>query len=133
MKFLVHSLPIYVKTWFYLSSLCKVIELKTYFLYKLLLPTLAYLIFDVLFCSLGEITLHDFKMLLDRSGSYRYFFKSMDPDFGSVREEVSLIFFIHILNLIQFSFVNIFYATFFEIFNFSWYDELITACFSFFN
>jgi len=38
--------------------------------------------------SLGEITLHDFKMLLDRSGSYRYFFKSVDPDFGSVREEI---------------------------------------------
>ncbi|XP_065056021.1 dixin-like isoform X1 [Rhopilema esculentum] len=39
--------------------------------------------------SLGEITLKDFKNLLDRGGSHRYYFKSMDPDFGSVREELS--------------------------------------------
>ena len=44
------------------------------------------------FISLGEITLKDFKNLLDRGGSHRYYFKSMDPDFGSVREEVSYLF-----------------------------------------
>ena len=38
---------------------------------------------------LGEITLRDFKTMLDRSGEYRYHFKALDPEFGTVKEEVS--------------------------------------------
>lgn len=37
---------------------------------------------------LGEITLHDFKGALDRPGQYRYHFKALDPEFGTVKEEV---------------------------------------------
>ena len=40
--------------------------------------------------SIGFLTLSDFKRLIKRPGKYRYFFKSMDKDFGCVREEVSL-------------------------------------------
>ena len=39
---------------------------------------------------LGEITLHDFKGAFDRSGQYRYHFKALDPEFGTVKEEVSI-------------------------------------------
>lgn len=38
---------------------------------------------------LGEITLHDFKGSLDRPGQYRYHFKALDPEFGTVKEEIS--------------------------------------------
>ena len=41
------------------------------------------------FCRLGEITLRDFKGMFDRQGNYRYHFKAMDPEFGTVKEEVS--------------------------------------------
>ncbi|XP_076836890.1 dixin-A isoform X2 [Brachyhypopomus gauderio] len=37
---------------------------------------------------LGEITLRDFKAAIDREGSYRYHFKALDPEFGTVKEEV---------------------------------------------
>nr|XP_014345377.1 PREDICTED: dixin [Latimeria chalumnae] len=37
---------------------------------------------------LGEVTLKDFKMAIDREGSYRYHFKALDPEFGTVKEEV---------------------------------------------
>ncbi|XP_060792142.1 dixin-A isoform X1 [Neoarius graeffei] len=37
---------------------------------------------------LGEITLRDFKVAIDREGSYRYHFKALDPEFGTVKEEV---------------------------------------------
>ncbi|TSL04253.1 putative ATP-dependent RNA helicase DDX10 [Bagarius yarrelli] len=37
---------------------------------------------------LGEITLQDFKVAIDREGSYRYHFKALDPEFGTVKEEV---------------------------------------------
>lgn len=43
--------------------------------------------FFVLF-RLGEITLHDFKGAFDRPGPYRYHFKALDPEFGTVKEEV---------------------------------------------
>lgn len=39
---------------------------------------------------LGEITLRDFKVAIDREGSYRYHFKALDPEFGTVKEEVCL-------------------------------------------
>ncbi|XP_064617461.1 dixin-like isoform X2 [Liolophura sinensis] len=38
---------------------------------------------------LGEITLGDIKRLHDRPGRYRYHFKAQDPEFGTVKEEVS--------------------------------------------
>ncbi|XP_060557619.1 dixin-like [Ruditapes philippinarum] len=38
---------------------------------------------------LGEITLHDFKGSFDRPGQYRYHFKALDPEFGTVKEEIS--------------------------------------------
>ncbi|XP_037079837.1 dixin-like [Pollicipes pollicipes] len=38
---------------------------------------------------LGEITLRDFKQIFDRPGNYRFHFKSMDPEFGMVKEEIS--------------------------------------------
>ncbi|XP_051963736.1 dixin-A isoform X1 [Xyrauchen texanus] len=37
---------------------------------------------------LGEVTLQDFKAAVDRHGSFRYHFKSLDPEFGTVKEEV---------------------------------------------
>ncbi|XP_078379226.1 dixin-like isoform X2 [Oculina patagonica] len=37
---------------------------------------------------LGEITLGDFKEAIDRPGLYRYHFKALDPEFGTVKEEV---------------------------------------------
>ncbi|MBN3310340.1 DIXC1 protein, partial [Amia calva] len=37
---------------------------------------------------LGEVTLRDFKSAVDREGSYRYHFKALDPEFGTVKEEV---------------------------------------------
>lgn len=43
---------------------------------------------------LGEIALRDFKTLFDRPGVYRYHFKAQDPEYGFVKEEVSLLHFI---------------------------------------
>ena len=40
----------------------------------------------------GAITLRDFKTLFDRPGFYRYHFKTMDKEFGMVKEEVSKLF-----------------------------------------
>uniref|UniRef100_A0A8C2GRP4 DIX domain containing 1a n=2 Tax=Cyprinus carpio TaxID=7962 RepID=A0A8C2GRP4_CYPCA len=37
---------------------------------------------------LGEVTLQDFKAAVDRHGFFRYHFKSLDPEFGTVKEEV---------------------------------------------
>ncbi|XP_019906077.1 dixin-A isoform X2 [Esox lucius] len=37
---------------------------------------------------LGEVTLKDFKAAVDRQGSFRYHFKALDPEFGTVKEEV---------------------------------------------
>ncbi|XP_072548247.1 dixin-A isoform X2 [Salminus brasiliensis] len=37
---------------------------------------------------LGEVTLQDFKTAVDRHGNFRYHFKSLDPEFGTVKEEV---------------------------------------------
>ncbi|XP_059398140.1 dixin-A-like [Carassius carassius] len=37
---------------------------------------------------LGEVTLRDFKSAVDREGNYRYHFKALDPEFGTVKEEV---------------------------------------------
>ncbi|XP_068173579.1 dixin-A isoform X2 [Antennarius striatus] len=37
---------------------------------------------------LGEVTLRDFKTAIDRQGSFRYHFKALDPEFGTVKEEV---------------------------------------------
>lgn len=37
---------------------------------------------------LGEVTLRDFKVAIDREGKYRYHFKALDPEFGTVKEEV---------------------------------------------
>ncbi|XP_068457230.1 dixin isoform X3 [Clinocottus analis] len=39
---------------------------------------------------LGEITLKDVKAAVDREGNYRYHFKALDPEFGTVKEEVFL-------------------------------------------
>jgi hypothetical protein len=38
---------------------------------------------------LGEVTLKDFKAAIDREGNHRYHFKALDPEFGTVKEEVS--------------------------------------------
>ncbi|XP_030834236.1 dixin isoform X1 [Strongylocentrotus purpuratus] len=37
---------------------------------------------------LGEVTLADFKQIFDREGAYRFHFKALDPEFGTVKEEV---------------------------------------------
>ncbi|XP_044312266.1 dixin isoform X2 [Varanus komodoensis] len=37
---------------------------------------------------LGEVTLKDFKAAIDREGTHRYHFKALDPEFGTVKEEV---------------------------------------------
>ncbi|KAM3869472.1 dixin-like [Diretmus argenteus] len=39
---------------------------------------------------LGEVTLKDVKAAVDRQGNYRYHFKALDPEFGTVKEEVLL-------------------------------------------
>lgn len=39
---------------------------------------------------LGEVTLRDFKVAVDRHGSFRYHFKALDPEFGTVKEEVEV-------------------------------------------
>ncbi|KAG7479850.1 hypothetical protein JOB18_036688 [Solea senegalensis] len=39
---------------------------------------------------LGEVTLRDFKAAVDRQGSFRYHFKALDPEFGTVKEEVGV-------------------------------------------
>jgi len=44
------------------------------------------------FFRLGEITLHDFKGAFDRPGAYRFHFKALDPEFGTVKEEVRELF-----------------------------------------
>uniref|UniRef100_A0A3B4TJK9 DIX domain containing 1 n=1 Tax=Seriola dumerili TaxID=41447 RepID=A0A3B4TJK9_SERDU len=41
-------------------------------------------------CVLGEVTLKDVKAAVDREGNYRYHFKALDPEFGTVKEEVFL-------------------------------------------
>ena len=38
--------------------------------------------------SVGKITLRDFKSLFDRPGFFRYHVKTMDKEFGMVKEEV---------------------------------------------
>ena len=42
----------------------------------------------VVFFRLGKITLHDFKGAFDRHGAYKFHFKALDPEFGTVKEEV---------------------------------------------
>merc|ERR1739848_706419 len=37
---------------------------------------------------IGDITLRDFKVLFDRPGFYRFHFKSVDQEFGMVKEEI---------------------------------------------
>ncbi|XP_031440027.1 dixin-A isoform X2 [Clupea harengus] len=37
---------------------------------------------------LGDVTLRDFKAAVDRHGNFRYHFKALDPEFGTVKEEV---------------------------------------------
>lgn len=44
------------------------------------------------FNRIGEATLRDFKLLFDRPGQFRYHFKTLDPEFGMVKEEVNLTF-----------------------------------------
>ncbi|XP_029028874.1 dixin-like isoform X3 [Betta splendens] len=39
---------------------------------------------------LGEVTLKDVKAAVDRGGNFRYHFKALDPEFGTVKEEVFL-------------------------------------------
>ncbi|XP_062894662.1 dixin-like isoform X1 [Mobula hypostoma] len=38
--------------------------------------------------SLGEVTLKDFKAAVGREGNFRYHFKALDPEFGTVKEEL---------------------------------------------
>ncbi|XP_077361112.1 dixin-like isoform X2 [Festucalex cinctus] len=39
---------------------------------------------------LGEVTLKDVKAAVDQEGNYRYHFKALDPEFGTVKEELFL-------------------------------------------
>ena len=41
--------------------------------------------------SIGDICLRDFKNLFDRPGFFRFHFKTVDQEFGMVKEEVRLI------------------------------------------
>jgi hypothetical protein len=45
-----------------------------------------------LYFRLGEITLKDFKDHISVKGNYRYSFKALDPEFGTVKEEVCISF-----------------------------------------
>ena len=40
------------------------------------------------FCRLGEIRLRDVKAAIERPGTFRFHFKAIDPEFGTVKEEV---------------------------------------------
>ncbi|KAL6071544.1 hypothetical protein STEG23_024515, partial [Scotinomys teguina] len=40
---------------------------------------------------LGEVTLKDFKAAIDREGNHRYHFKALDPEFGTVKEEMNFV------------------------------------------
>ena len=44
----------------------------------------------LLFFRLGEIKLKDFKNLFEDCERYRYYFKALDPEYGTVKEEVGL-------------------------------------------
>ena len=39
---------------------------------------------------IGDVTLRDFKNLFDRPGFFRFHFKSVDQEFGMVKEEVRM-------------------------------------------
>lgn len=39
---------------------------------------------------MGEVTLQDFKAAVGRHNNFRYHFKSLDPEFGTVKEEASI-------------------------------------------
>merc|ERR1712223_363450 len=39
--------------------------------------------------AVGQVTLRDFKQLFDRPGFFRYHFKTMDKEFGMVKEEIA--------------------------------------------
>ncbi|XP_047130267.1 dixin isoform X1 [Hydra vulgaris] len=45
-------------------------------------------VFQISSIRLGVMTLYDFKQLINRPGSYRYFFKTVDSDFGFVWKEI---------------------------------------------
>ena len=47
---------------------------------------------------IGEITLRDFKVLFDRPGFYRFHFKTVDEDYGMVKEEVIYLFVFNSVN-----------------------------------
>ncbi|XP_065560773.1 dixin-A-like [Artemia franciscana] len=38
---------------------------------------------------LGEVVLRDFKMAIDRPNRYRFLFKTPDPDYGFVKQEIT--------------------------------------------
>lgn len=37
----------------------------------------------------NEVTLRDFKAVFDRQGTFRFYFKTKDPDCGIVKEEIT--------------------------------------------
>ena len=43
---------------------------------------------STIYKKIGEISLRDFKNLFDRPGFYRFHFKTVDQEFGMVKEEV---------------------------------------------
>jgi hypothetical protein len=47
---------------------------------------------STIYKKIGEINLRDFKTLFDRPGFYRFHFKTVDQEFGMVKEEVSYFF-----------------------------------------
>lgn len=47
-----------------------------------------FILFNLLSFRLEDITLGDFKEAIDRPGMFRYHFKALDPEFGTVKEEV---------------------------------------------
>ena len=51
---------------------------------------------------IGEITLRDFKVLFDRPGFYRFHFKTVDEDYGMVKEEVIYLF-VMAIRVVEFS------------------------------
>ncbi|KAG8187014.1 hypothetical protein JTE90_005783 [Oedothorax gibbosus] len=50
---------------------------------------------------IGEATLRDFKLLFDRPGQYRYHFKTLDREFGMVKEEVSFFFLVAVISTVS--------------------------------
>ena len=62
---------------------------------------------DVFLFRLGEIKLKDFKNLFEDCERYRYYFKALDPEYGTVKEEVRVGELLHLAKRFCFKFSSV--------------------------